>query len=549
MNVQPKTPIGEIRFLQIPLDNSYTDTLRFTDMPAQYSYFESLSGITIDGFTEVRTVNTDTIRVPVNSDELSRYNYIMFKNANYNDKWWFAFITGLEYVSPSMTLVTFEIDVMQSWQFEWLLRDCFVEREHTTTDIVGDAIIDEELETGDFVYSDADGDWNPSLTEMSIVVAASFTFDAGSGSFEDAKGGMYSNIYSGLHYNVFDTDTEGILALNNFLNEATKQNKSEGIASIFMCPKFVTNTFNAGSVAVSNLTANLPLTLDGYTPRCYKMYTYPYSFWVVTNNEGLTATLKVEFFENQKQLRLGCWGSGSASPVITMVPLGYKNQDVNYQEKMNISNYPQCAYTIDTFKAWTAMHGEVYEIQQQQNLISTITAAANTLLSLTSGSVSGVLGGAYGVASSVNDARTALARKNAIETKADQVRGTGSGSANISLSIKGFNVYHYTVSKEYAKIIDDFLWAYGYAVNEIKTPNLDSRKYWNFIKTQGCKLGGYLPFNDAAKIKSIFDNGITFWHVNDGIVQVGNYSFDNSPSVKGFREDVVGNGEEQKQAT
>ena len=279
------------------------------------------------------------------------------------------------------------------------------------------------------------------------------------------------------------------------------------------------------------------------------MYTYPYSFWVVTNNEGLTATLKVEFFENQKQLNLGCWGSGSASPVITMVPLGYKNQDVNYQEKMNVTNYPQCAYTIDTFKAWTAMHGEVYEIQQQQNLISAITASANTLLSLTSGSASGVLGGAYGVASSVNDARTALARKKAIETKADQVRGTGSGSANISLSIKGFNVYHYTVSREYAKIIDDFLWAYGYTVNEIKTPNLDSRKYWNFIKTQGCKLGGFLPFNDAAKIKSIFDNGITFWHVNDGVVQVGNYSFDNSPSVKGFREDVIGHGEEQEQAT
>ena len=126
MNVQPKTPIGEVRFLQVPLDNSYTDTLRFTDMPAQYSYFESLSGITIDGFTEIRTVDTDTIRVPVNSDELTRYNYMMFKNANYYDKWWFAFITGLEYVSPSMTLVTFEIDVMQSWQFEWLLRDCFV---------------------------------------------------------------------------------------------------------------------------------------------------------------------------------------------------------------------------------------------------------------------------------------------------------------------------------------------------------------------------------------------------------------------------------------
>ena len=117
------------------------------------------------------------------------------------------------------------------------------------------------------------------------------------------------------------------------------------------------------------------------------------------------------------------------------------------------------------------------------------------------------------------------------------------------MSIKGFNVYNYTVSREYAKIIDDFLWAYGYTVNEIKTPNLDSRKYWNFIKTQGCKLGGFLPFNDAAKIKSIFDNGITFWHVDDGVVQVGNYSFDNSPSVKGFREDVIGHGEEQEQAT
>lgn len=546
MNVQPKTPIGEVRFLQMPLDNSYTDTLRFTDMPAQYSFFESFPCIKIDGFTEIRTVNTDTIRVPVNSDELTKYNYMMFKNANYYDKWFFAFITGIEYVSPSMTLVTFEMDVIQTWQYEWLLRDSFVEREHTSTDIVGDAIIDEELETGDFVYSDADGEWTESLTDMSIVVASSFTFDEGSGTFEDAKGGVYSNIYSGLHYNVFSTDSEGILALNNFLNEATKQNKSEGIASIFMCPTFVTDTFEAGGTAVSNFSASLPLTLDGYTPRCYKMYTYPYSFWLVTNNEGLTATLKVEFFNNQKQLELGCWGSGSASPVITMVPLYYKNQNVNYQEKMNISNYPQCAYTIDTFKAWTAMHGEVYEIQQEQNLLTGITALANGILATLTGSISGMIGSGYGMASSINNARMAMARKNAIETKANQVRGVGSGSSNISMSIKGFNVYHYTVSREYAKIIDSYLWAYGYTVNEIKTPDIDSRPYWNYIKTGGCKLAGPLPFNDAAKIKNIFDNGITFWHVNNGTVQVGNYSFDNSPAVKGFREDVIGHGEEQE---
>jgi hypothetical protein len=47
-----------------------------------------------------------------NIDSLWGTNYIMFQNTSYNTKWFYAFVTKLEYKNPGTTYVHFEIDVL-----------------------------------------------------------------------------------------------------------------------------------------------------------------------------------------------------------------------------------------------------------------------------------------------------------------------------------------------------------------------------------------------------------------------------------------------------
>jgi hypothetical protein len=71
---------------------------------------------------------------------------------------------------------------------------------------------------------------------------------------------------------------------------------------------------------------------------------------------------------------------------------------------------------------------------------------------------------------------------------------------------------------------------YGYATNRVKVPNFSGRRYWNFVKTQGCTVSGNAPGDSLSAIGKILDSGITFWHGD----YVGNYRV-------GFNGDVITN--------
>ena len=69
---------------------------------------------------------------------------------------------------------------------------------------------------------------------------------------------------------------------------------------------------------------------------------------------------------------------------------------------------------------------------------------------------------------------------------------------------------------------------YGYAQNKMMKPNLRSRYYFNFIKTLDANVrGAGIPREHLNKIKNIFNQGTTIWHVDRGSVVVGDYTKDN----------------------
>ena len=73
--------------------------------------------------------------------------------------------------------------------------------------------------------------------------------------------------------------------------------------------------------------------------------------------------------------------------------------------------------------------------------------------------------------------------------------------------------------------MDDFFDMYGYQVNTVKVPEMDSRESWNYVRTENVVIKGSLPVDSMDRIKRMFNDGIRFWH---GDI-VGNYSLSNLP--------------------
>lgn len=86
---------------------------------------------TMQNCTFQRVEGKTFLRVNKSIDSLRKTNYVMFKNAEYNNKWFYGFVTQLEYKNRETTHVHFELDVYQTWCKDYTLQPSYVVREHT----------------------------------------------------------------------------------------------------------------------------------------------------------------------------------------------------------------------------------------------------------------------------------------------------------------------------------------------------------------------------------------------------------------------------------
>lgn len=507
MYIAPNTTIRMLK--DVPLDNTYRNTIYFAYVANQTSYFSGKTKYTFAAQSYQR-VQKGTLRIGRKADDLYDCNYLMFQNTAYGNKWFYAFVTGVEYVNNETSEVSFEIDVMQTWHFDYDVKMSFVEREMSVTDNIGDNLVPENLEIGDYIYEDL------GLTSLfnlyQIVIAA--TFDE---NMNDATGGMYGGVFSGLHYNVFSTWQSAA----SFIAEATEQNKADGIVSIFMLPIAFTADYQSSMPEVFDIERDKHLTdIDGYIPRNNKLFTYPYNLLYVTNNEGNVANYAFEYFSTDK-CNFNVSGAMCCTPECMLVPLNYKGVEKNYNEKLTIGNFPQCAYTVDTFKAWVAQN-------QNQLALNAINAIGQTAAGAATMYASGGMLGAGMTLNGVQQIGNLVATVSDKSTLPPQARGGGGSIINMANQIKGFQFYYAHIRAEFARIIDDYFNVYGYATHRVKIPNRVIRPHWNYVKTVNVSLTGSVPADDMAKLRQIYDNGVTFWRNGD---EVGNYALDNRPSA------------------
>lgn len=509
MLIQPNSKINILK--NCPLDTTYDHTIYFASAQAQANYFTSLTKHSLTNYSYQR-VNRSRIRVDILADNLYDCNYLMFQNTAYGNKWFYAFINSIEYVNDNCSEIGFEIDVLQTWHFDYTPDACFVEREHAVTDSLFSNLVPENLETGDYVIS---------KTEQSLMgplaVCALVTQDAEG---YRANGRTINNIYCPLTV-IAGITTDQTARLNQALGAFREEGMQDFIASMYLYPAWLgDDQTTTPQSRIVNLNPQFN-TIDGYTPKNRKLFSAPYNQLIVSNNEGASYEYKWEQFRTPTSPQFGMTGVFISTPCVIAYPVNYRGLLADYESGITLSNFPQIPWVGDTYKAWLAQNkGSIVS-----GLISTGVSAGLGIASLATGNPVGAVTSAIGVGTSVAGLVGKISDAQAVPP---QVHGqVQCDSLTIGSNRCGYTFYHTSIRAEMARIIDDYFSMFGYATKRCKVPNRNSRPHWNYVKTVGCSISGSVPSDDAKKICSIYNNGVTFW--KNG-AELGNYTLDNSPT-------------------
>jgi hypothetical protein len=523
------TPNSKIILIKSPLKLDNYNQITFGDATAQYNYFHGLTHLEYDNCTYQR--KDDVIRYATDSnltyEDLLQYNYCMYQNTSYDSKWFYAFITDCKYVNDGITEIRVETDVFQTWQFDLVYMNSFIEREHVSDDTIGLHTIPEGLETGEYVVNNKID--KHSLQYIGFLVGA--TIDLSDNTFPNIAGGNYNKVYSGIKYFYYGTSSD----LNAKLKAVADAGKSDAITCLFAVPTTLISTTdnvvnNSNSVTEQDwayavfggepdVTPTKPTTLNGYTPKNNKLKTYPYMFLNVSNNSGGDTIYHYELFSgNNTDFKL--YSALTPGMSIRLVPKNYNGVALNNQEGINLGKFPICNWNTDVYTNWLTQNGVNIGLSVASNVV---TIAGGVGLALTG--AGGLAGGGAIVSGSMGIAQT-LGEVYQHSLIPPQSEGNiNSGDVNFANGNLTFTLYQKSIKYEYAKIIDDFFTMYGYKVNRLATPNIHKRSNWDYIKTIDVNIEGNVPEKDLDKIRKLFNDGCTFWHTTSNYLD---YSQTNS---------------------
>lgn len=559
----------------IPFDMGYRHTKLYSSKSEQFTDISGKSVFTVANCSYFR--DSKRIRVTIPMAIAYTVNYLIYKNTNFENKYFYAFVTSCNYINNEVCEFTFEIDVIQTWMFDYEIRPSFVVRQHIANDAIGASLTEESFEIGDPIVAKSFADPNSRNFKICVLTSFKATYDASTGKYTYAtpEGKYYGKTYSGLEMNFFGTDQSA----NGFIKAVVEDGKTDGIVAIFMCPEIIVdnptqvakiainlypfNEVDQPSAANTYYESNL---FQGYVPKNKKLYQYPYRFVKVLNGRGGAAVYKWENSgskspEGKNMFNFRLYAGGSSNPEMILAPTYNGEVSVlNPSPSYSLTNggCVQCSWSSDAYKAWLAQNqGQLQYMDTHRTLtlargvVDTFLGGNATDASWSYPSTSGLdklsggdfvpvfnpskpVGSSNSVITSAHtliDWADQIARKTAILKDHEVLppeahMSTTAGQLAQDSGKSGFTIQCCCIRKEYAQIIDDYFDMFGYSVNKVvQTINRHTRQHFNYIKTMGCLIKGALPGEDKYRIEKIYDNGITFWHTNLDLI--GNYTLEN----------------------
>ena len=320
----------------IKLDRDYKQVLSFTETQMLELMLDSshiVSSKNDYNFIKER----GSIKVQETYSNCLKANYMAFQNTEYSGKWFFAFIDDVKYLSDYATEIYYTIDIWTTWFDYWNPKSCYIIRQHAITDNVGDNLIPEKLEHGEYTENSAflDSTFGTPcylLVTKTLIEAATpiDNYVNMGGTVMNGKV-YYSNSIAGMAALVDIVDTEPdnevlyAYCVPNVLIPASAVG-TNGLLSSWNTP------YNLDRKVLSR-----PTTIDGYNPVNKKLLTYPYVYCLFSNMAGNSNVLRFEesgHLTGATGLEDGAiyvkyWGVPSIGGSVVAIPRYYKDATIN----------------------------------------------------------------------------------------------------------------------------------------------------------------------------------------------------------------------------
>lgn len=584
------TPNGRVRIGRVKFDATYRHTRGMWDnRDQQAAYF--LGECTRDlGNNYVFIRKNNSIRVEGNVEDFYTYNYCMYKNANYSDRWFYCFIEDVVYINENVTELVITTDVIQTWWFDVNFGDCMLERVHEGVDYPGSNLIPEPEFGFDTIAENREYDRLFDNEEMDVIVLSANaptwntdapwdnipileTFLDGSVS---VSGGKYNHIFSGCKAFVFRSSREINVLLPKFFEGLNKGGAAEAIVGVFMFPSAYMP--QVVQEQIENITYDVvatdtdptwidnyapkPTSLDGYVPYNKKLFTYPYCFMQMDDNNGHLAQYRYEFWgetldaDHVGEVKFATTVPFDADATVFVVPVDYNGIDLNVTQAFTFPFNTQCSWSYSAYKNWLSQNAFSVLVSAGATVLGFAFPAAKALGFASKGLSYGMKAskvGKHGIikkgaaagmgrtelqqaselnsmaaklnmAASVRNATFGIglgAEVNRMMHQPDVVKSQASGNSLFCENFMTYNWCQMSIRRQFARQIDMFFQQFGYAYDTVGNVKsfVKTRESWNYIKTSGCYVKGNIPAEDATLIEDILDSGITFWHDDD----IGNY--------------------------
>lgn len=345
--IQPDTTIE--LYKNVPLDMSYRNTVKYDDATAQYNDFQQYKYKSYEKQSYQRW-GLGTIKLEEKHDNIYDVNYMIFYNPTLKKKI-YCFVTGVGYVSNTVTEVYYQIDVLQTYMFNYSFGKCFIEREHVYTDIQGTNTQPEGLELGNEYMINQNTAFSNVISASNNSVFYVLTATTTPSGEHGTRATLYNNIPNGLLMYNFTSVNDLSNTIDSYVNNGLEDN----IVNIYMsCTNFLTKEY----------THNFNHTkLGNYTPKNKKLLTYPYCFIQVGNNLGNYLELHYERIDDinksTKELKYNITGLNYPQPILVFEPR-VNNQFPNRNYQLTYSVFPTVAWSGDSFKVWWAQNKNTY---------------------------------------------------------------------------------------------------------------------------------------------------------------------------------------------
>ena len=561
--------MATVRLCHVDFNNRYEDVIDFTSRAYQIEYFTNATVATITNFQYVKKNDSYiVVNYALDSSTIRRTNYVFVDNG---DSYYFFFVTDKRYNALNVTYLDLELDFWNTYPYSimWNFVDNYVEREHQNR----------WNSDGSPNWSDTDEGFNLSLEhplyinpikqnassggtiECCFVVFVYVTSDAywlyTRPWFKDTTINCYSSnnlatqfvleSYNGFGFDPSNVNIKNVYvvpyipnSLGNNLNIRISSNGDyyidaiagnvEGIGTCFSIYnstnfreattlKFLSDiskpVYNIASLRSINNESKM------FSSQFYRRVLFAHNQKIEIKNEYINALTTIGYFISASTIRtvnymLYRYGRGAGSE-------GYTG---NEYYNMSDNSFSQLPTLTDTDGMYLSSHQQQIQTNYFASLFSTFASMAGSTALFYANPANLPISAVTGINTLVSGINTVASQRAKVEDSKNTIENFQTSNSDgyfdrINLDGGVLNEAAFTSADDVRSAVYDYLYMFGYAANKLKTPDVRSRYYFNYIKLSGFNYSRLMSQTDSfsvaayEKIRNILENGVRLWHYNE----------------------------------